>query len=366
MPNIPPLYVPCLRWKQGEYQALLQLSDDTAGRMVPLFEVAEIGWDFETRTLCKTVDTHLSQFPRRVHEKWGRRPCYIDTKYIKEDQVMADGRDPASFIFEGLRQRRIPAIPVFDLRQGARRREALRAAIPPEQQGAAIRIRLEETARADFSATLDSLVSYLGVSRRSCHLLLDLAAPNFTPLDGLVGLLEAVVAKLPNLQEWLQFVMIGTAFPSSMAAVARGLTTIERDEWNLYRLLAPKLIARNLRVPVFGDYGIAHPDILEIDPRFLKPAASVRYTVDNGWLIAKGLNVREHKFGQYRELCNMVAASGQFAGPDYSPADRYILECAAGTASTGNLTTWRWVGTSHHLVKVTRDLSTLAGSSSSA
>lgn len=365
MSSIPPLYVPCLRWKQGEYQALLQLSDDTAANILPLFEVAEIGWDFETRTFCKTVDAHLAQFARRVHEKWGRRPCYIDAKYIKEDQVMADGRDPASFIFDGLLQRRIPAIPVFDLRQGARRKEALKAAIA-EERGMALRIRLEEAARADFSSTLDALVSDLGVSRRSCHLLLDLEAPNFKPLDGFAGLLEAVIAKLPRLEEWLQFAVIGTAFPSTMAAVARGLTTIERDEWNLYRLLASRLIARNVRVPAFGDYGIAHPDVLEIDPRFLKPAASVRYTVDDGWLIAKGLNVREHKFDQYRELCKLVAASGQFAGPDYSPADRYILDCAAGIASTGNLTTWRWVGTSHHLTKVTRDLSTLAGSSSSA
>ncbi|MEI7881504.1 MAG: hypothetical protein WCI95_11585 [bacterium] len=36
-------------------------------------------------------------------------------------------------------------------------------------------------------------------------------------------------------------------------------------------------------------------------------------------------------------------------GPKFSQGDKYIYDCATGTAGTGNLTTWRKVGTNHHL-----------------
>ena len=52
-------YVPCLRWKQGEYQALLRLSPSTKGCITPLIEVPEIGWDFELGREAKTIDGHL-------------------------------------------------------------------------------------------------------------------------------------------------------------------------------------------------------------------------------------------------------------------------------------------------------------------
>ena len=56
-------------------------------------------------------------------------------------------------------------------------------------------------------------------------------------------------------------------------------------------------------------------------------------------------------------------ASAGSMGPEFSEGDRYISECAGGSAGTGNLTTWRKVGTNHHLEKVVRDISSLFGSS---
>jgi hypothetical protein len=82
-------------------------------------------------------------------------------------------------------------------------------------------------------------------------------------------------------------------------------------------------------------------------------------------LIAKGKNVRDYGFSQFRDLCRLILTSEEFEGSAYSLGDQYIEECASGAGSTGNLTTWRWVGTNHHLAKVVRDVSSLSATSTS-
>ncbi len=75
-------YVPCLRWKLGEYQAVLDLRSSTRKSITPLIEVPEIGFDFERRTASKTIDNHLKPFPKRVRDKWGSRFCFVDGRHI--------------------------------------------------------------------------------------------------------------------------------------------------------------------------------------------------------------------------------------------------------------------------------------------
>jgi len=184
-----------------------------------------------------------------------------------------------------------------------------------------------------------------------------LEAPSFDHIDGFVNILENVIKALPYLKLWRRFGLLGTSFPSTMAVIGPGASIIPRSEWRMYRLLARRLGQQAVRIPCFGDYIINHPEILSIDMRIVKPCASVRYAVDDGWLIAKGQNVRDYGFGQYRQLCRMVVCANQYSGPKFSSGDQYIYECSRGNASTGNLTTWRWVGTNHHLELVAREVS---------
>lgn len=90
--------------------------------------------------------------------------------------------------------------------------------------------------------------------------------------------------------------------------------------------------------------------------RLVKPSGTVRYAIDDAWLILKGPNVRDYGFAQYVGHCKNVCGSSFFSGPTFSAGDKYIFDCAAGNASTGNLSTWRRVGTNRHLEKVARDV----------
>jgi hypothetical protein len=353
-------YVPCLRWKQGEYQALLHLSSDIKNSLTPLIEVPEIGFDFETRLESKSVDEHLSAFAKRLKAKWGGRHCFVDMHLIELSKRMKTGQHPFAFVFDDLRSKGALATPVIDLKQGSECRNAIRAIAAMDRRGLCARIGIEEAAKSNIVALLETLIQQCDVGVDQCDLILDVGAPNFEPIDGFSGLLETLIGRLPHLNKWRSFALIGTSFPSSMADVRQGPSIHPRNEWRLYKFLVSRLRASGVRIPTFGDYGISYPEVLSIDWRHVKPYASVRYTIDDRWLIVKGPNVRDHGFGQYRELCREVIDSKHYSGPTFSRGDKYIYDCAQGTATTGNLTTWRWVGTNHHLEKVVREVASLS------
>jgi hypothetical protein len=83
-------------------------------------------------------------------------------------------------------------------------------------------------------------------------------------------------------------------------------------------------------------------------------SASIRYTTRDAWLILKGRNVRQYGFDQYRELSRELVQRPEYNAAQYSWGDGFIKECADGRSGTGNATTWRKVGTNHHLTLVSR------------
>jgi hypothetical protein len=110
-------------------------------------------------------------------------------------------------------------------------------------------------------------------------------------------------------------------------------------------------------MPIFGDYGIAHPAPSEVDPRIMRPSASIRYTTEEHWIVPKGRNLRAHGFDQFHAVCESLIKRDDYSGRDFSWGDEFIWNCAHRGSGPGNLTTWRKVGTSHHLAFVVRQIS---------
>lgn len=352
----PHYYIPWLRWKQGEYLALRRLSSVTKDSIVPLIEVPEIGFDFEAQTLSKSVDEHLEHFARRVKQNWGSRPCYVDMRLIDVQDRMANGQHPAEFVFNDLRSEGAVPTPVITPSPDAKFERVIKDVAAADGRGLCLRVGIVEAASEDLKATIDGVLRRSGLSAAECDFILDVGAPSFRPIQGFAGLVEGIIGRIPHLNHWQSFALIGTSFPSSMSQVPSGLSAIPRYEWQLYKRLVPKIIAVRQRIPNFGDYGINHPGVLELDMRLVKPYASLRYTIDDNWLLAKGKNTRDYGLGQFAGLCQSVVESQSFEDRGFSKGDEYIYDCAQGLESTGNLTTWRWVGTNHHLEKIVRDL----------
>lgn len=356
-------YVPCLRWKQGEYQAVLRLSKVAKVALTPLIEVPEKGYDFETRSDKKTVDEHLEPFASRVQKKWGKKPCFVDLNLLEPGARMADGQHPVTFVFDELKAEKCLAVPVTGLERTRQYQSAIKRLLKSDGAGICLRLSIEQACASGLKSNVIAFLKSVETAPDDCDLILDLGSPNFIPLAGFGKLIQTAIAKLPHLKKWRTLTLLGSSFPQSMAEVKSSPAVISRSEWLIYEFVVTGLATSGIRTPTFGDYAISHPDVLQMDMRKVKPSATIRYTIDDAWFIVKGPNVRQNGFDQYRGHCKTVMSSGRYCGPGYSAGDAYIDGCASGTEGTGNLTTWRWVGTNHHLEKVVTDVANFYGSS---
>jgi hypothetical protein len=353
-------YVPVLKWRQGEYQALLRLTDPIKDRTVPLIEVTPPDFDFETWTATKTIDEHLGTFATRLQKKWGARLALLDAGLLDPATRMQGGKHPLLYLFEESARLGATLIPVIRLTSDGPYRMAVYSVDAQNLGGVALRCSLDEAIDPDFDVNVAELIEDLGVVADALDIILDLESPNWDPEEGLVALITTALAGASTFDQARSVTLVGSSFPDSMGAVTGPIQFWPRREWQLYRAVLAAL-APSARKPGFGDYAIAGPGFAQGDMRLLKPSATIRYACDNGWIIAKGANVRDNGFGQYRACSGNITGSSQYLGPTYSPGSAYIEGCRAGTEKTGNLTTWRWVGTNHHITKVVNDLASLTG-----
>lgn len=354
------IYVPILKWRQGEYQALYRLPSHIKRHLVPLIEIPPIEWDFETSQQAKSIDEHLQRFGQRLSKKWGKDPILLDLRLIEAGERMGDGSHPLVYCVGRATELGSSIIPVT----GIDRDDAYQMAvhnIASNHSNVCFRVSLEDWVNETTVKELKELLDRFDLAPQQADIVLDLGAPNFEPIDGFTNFLRAVYPPIATAMPWRNVIVAGTAFPKSMASLTELTQLVKRYEWLSYKQLVSggKAVGRR---PLFGDYAIAHPQLPREDMRLLRPAASIRYTIDDAWHVTKGDNVRDYGFGQYAKHCRALVKSEYFSGSNFSAADRYIEECGQGIASTGNLTTWRWVGTNHHLTKVTSDLATLAES----
>lgn len=357
-------YVPCLRWKLGEYQAVFRLSAAVKNKFTPLIEIPEIGWDFAKKKEAKTIDQQVGSFPQRVCDKWGVTFCFIDMRYVDLLGRLDNGQHPLMFVFDGLRQGKCCGIPIVYLDSNKLHRQQLRLIQKTDKNGICLRIGIKQALNVNNSLKndIDDLMNDLRMPLNEMHLILDIGTPNFVPLEGFLKLLKIIIRKFPYLNSWKTFSIIATSFPETMATLRRGLEVLPRYEWQLYKLIIRDFKREGTRLPTFGDYAIGHPKLLNIDMRLIKPAATIRYSIDDEWCIIKGKNTRDNGFSQYKELSKQLVASPYYCGKSFSYGDEYIKNCADGKIKPGHLPIWRQVGTNHHIQKVISDLASLYAS----
>ncbi len=351
------MYVPALRWRQGEYQALLRLRNHVKDRIVPYITIPEVEFDFEERRPKKSVHEHVHPFAARYKAKWGKRPAWVGVHPSIVDKSMDDGCNVFSYVFDALRGFGASAVPAIPLGASVVVIRSVAAVIRKDSHGAAILVRLEALMKPDLKGRIATTASSLGVSLDDVDLIVDLGAPNFEPYSAFSGALVAALRRLGDLQAFRNFVAIGTGFPKTFRDVARGADTLPRHEWLFYRTLVARMPG-DMRRPNFGDYTIVHPDFTPMDMRMIKSACKLVYTTADCWEVRKGSAFRDNP-EQMHDLCESIVSSGKFRGAGYSTGDEYIARCAARQEGPSNQTRWKDVAINHHITHVLDDLATL-------
>ena len=353
-------YVPVLKAKQGEFWALKALSEDARKAMTPLLEVPSIPWNFEIQAPSKTLHGHLSPIAEKIANSWGTDPIFLDTPRLHPSDRMNDGMHPVTYLLDQMRSAGLNIIPVTGLLHPIA--ELAAVADGHLKDGLGVALRLMDSDFLD-PGSLPGLVRRflvdLDVGPDEVDLIIDLQdlSPRTEARDLLAT--STAILLLPHLDRWRTLTLVGTAFPENLSRVKSGTVgRLPRAEWHIYSILREHPIPR---IPTFGDYAVSSATTQpEIDPRVMHMSASIRYTSESDWLIMKGRSIRQRGSRQYHDQCRRLIEMTEYSGPEFSVGDNYINDCAAEVTGPGNATTWRMVGTNHHLEFVSRQIAGLA------
>jgi Beta protein len=336
------LYVPILRSRAAERNAVRQLSSRVREVTAPLFEIAtttQAAWiNLSPRQVARAV-TNL------VYGSSGSGELYIDLKGL------LDRKDAAAICTElqtFLVSLHSDARLVFSLA------DLNRSAVTPartliEANGAAFRVTPRDHPDVALS-NVPKLLRRLGVATDNVDLIVDCQlVEEHQPLKG-------TAAKLEKDYWWRSITYVGGSFPPNLTNLRKNdQHELPRHEWITFESEHSTLRA-GVR---FGDYTVQHP--FQPDDISYLPSGSIRYASDQHWVVMRGEKLDNPKgpgwkqyIGQAQLLCDR--SEFQACGPEFSAGDTYIHFMANQTKTTGSPETWLRAAINHHITLVAHQL----------
>ena len=328
-------YVPILKAKAGELDALRDTSPLRKGSaMTPVLE------------LPGNVKAAIA---KAVATSWGTADrIFIDAQIFDNDSAEA--------LMAGIARAGVRIVPTTSFDKDANFQRAI--ARIAKDSGFGICFRLGSSALVEEEAVnqLEDLLSDLSVTPEEVDFIIDFGEVPRASIRETVILAQSVMGVIPRLERWKSLTVAWSAFPKSLSDLKRNsITPFPRLEWRAWNALRSTAISR---VPSFADYAINHPRREDSEVKF-RPAPNLRYTTPTDYLIFRGQKSAGAE--QQRTICQKLIEMTEFQGVDFSEGDSFISKCAAGQTGPGSPTTWRSVGTNHHLAIVTEQLSNLPG-----
>ena len=334
-------YVPLLKGRQAEFDALARLGERTRAGMTPLIELVPSAEDDGDQVLAD-----LDRLVDKVVRSWGP----VDRVLLDVGRVTPDSLPDETAIGAVAARSRaagILAVPVLRLTDPTPLVDAVREAHAADGRGACIRVQGDDLQEdpEDLGIWLRSACTDLRLEPDDLDLILDFGAVGDDAVTGLAaGLARQLVRHLPAPGRWRSVTVAAGAFPVDLSGLRPWvLGEVPRRDANLWRSLAATAPSR---VPGFGDYGVAHPLLVTGVP--FAPPPQLRYAAADRWLILKGHRRDERGTNQFFDICRAISERPEFT-PGLGGADDRIEEAARRYGGPGNGTTWRSIGTGHHI-----------------
>lgn len=157
-------YVPVLRWKPAEIEALGWLKGKEKAHLMPLIEL--VPPNFRTKEgEPLPVREALRGIANEIEVNWGFKPFYIDLEHVVAAGIRGSKSDPhiLEILAENIRNA-LPLlspeskfIPVTGLKRTAGFQAAVASIVDEDRMGAGIRVTLGDVFKKEFSTTLEAL-----------------------------------------------------------------------------------------------------------------------------------------------------------------------------------------------------------------
>jgi len=362
-------YTPILRWRAAEKTAVDKLSPEDKKNIVPLIELLmpqpkNVDQNKTAKDLLnesvEQFQSKLFEIPEQIKKYWGNDPIFIDVQLI-DGSIRAKALED---LLNNCANLEISIIPVINLMPtlGTNADVDTRCIAvefsKKSGNGLCIRINKSNLDEKSLPTDVNSFISENALDIKNIDLVVD-----FKIIDDNVSL-EYVLNKIkiiPYTKEWRRFILSGGSFPKDLSMFAKhNQYNVPRKDWLIWKDLITKLE----RAPSFSDYTIQHPLYTPTKIQIINPSASIRYTLEDNWLVIRGEGLRNPKgagFKQYPALASLLTKQKEFKGGDFSFGDKYIAEKAIdiNTKNTGNPKTWLQAGINHHMTLVATQIAKL-------
>jgi hypothetical protein len=354
-------YVPILKWKRAEQGALKTLSEDSKSHMTPLiqFVMPKPKADEQFEDLVSRFIEEVPEIPINLLDIWGRTPVFVDVSLLFTDELKAKSLE---LLLAGGSSAGGSFIPVMHLRDNYEIKRIACTFAKEKNNGLCLRLISSDLVDLDvLNRDLDDFLQSSGLEARQVDLAVDIKE---TGGDGAkYSLCLTQSQSISNLSEWRTFTFAAGSFPKDLSECKLDEENlIKRIEWNSWKEYFSSQSL--LRKPTFADYTIQHPIYIET-AQFFHPTSSIKYTLEDEWLIMKG---RKQKFELYLASAAELIKDSRFYGENFSEGDKYIAEKAGHfetyikdpkVKGTGSTETWLKAGINHHLVLVAHQVANL-------
>ncbi len=359
-------YIPILKWKRAEQGALRALSENQKKCITPLIQFVMPKYkpgknlkDENLKNIVAKFEEQLPQIPEKIIETWGTTPVFIDVSLLFTTHLKAKSIKEISL---GGQKPKGIFIPVIHLNDDQEIQDAAYSVVKKTKSGICLRLICPDFSNlTKLNQNINNLLSSSKLTEKEIDLMVDIKETGDNG-DKYVQYFNSS-QNFPNITKWRTFIFASGSFPED-------LSQCKIDEENLIPRIGWKSWKEQVknkklqRKPSFSDYTIQHPVYKEVS-QFFNPTCSIKYTLENEWLIMKG---ERQKFAQYLASAAELKKSSKYYGKDFSDGDRYIEDRAnhflvylnkPSVKGTGSTETWLRAGINHHLVLVANQVANL-------
>lgn len=338
------VYVPILKWKKGEQEALKNLSEKQESRIIPLIEIT----DYEEATAI--LNSLTNSFSKSV---------YIDTSIAAEDD-----REYLLSIVEEFKANDKSIFPIlyFDDLQDIgdqvadlATRVGLKIPVPEDIEG------------PNYEDIFEVIKNLKSKNDIIIDIILDLGViTEKKEASRAVRDIKDVIKQFLLSNSFCNYIIISlTSFPESISSIpAGGSASYPRYDITIFNKVLETPDFADIRSKlIYSDYGVTKFTETELDFSLLQHGIlpKVKYTTYDKYLVYKGQRDRYTRqlIKGYRELAKEIFDSPSYFGESFSFGDLEIKERANGLngKGPGNNTNWVTIAANHHIAVVIEQLS---------
>jgi hypothetical protein len=320
-------YVPFLKFKQNEIQALGSLGFDINTKLSPFFDIPRTKQNQSELEIHERLDLGLAQL-LKAFEKKGAFEFYIDN-YDLDDAINLNGHPQYEYILSVFAPYR--AIPVFAFDRSADHNVSALKYLEDVGGKVAVRLQLEDL--ESYSLTKKELTNLwpklLKANAQEIHLIADARVIN-SPTATAQTIVDFLIPFKTDFSTQ-KIIATGSTIPANISElVGTGSSfSVPRQEVLTWKGIVS---SPSLKDVAFGDYGVVSPDYsdAELDPRLLRLVSTPKafYSYSDNFFVVRGSSFQTHPLGngQYFLIAEEIEKQPFFRHPTFSYGEDYIFE----------------------------------------